>query len=605
MKFKKIQLLYLRFIKISGFAREIARNFYVSRFHFLGKFVFALSGTVSIATLLIEFGFYYPVEWAPKIRMINSFAIDYLLAYETLSFLFTPEKYGFYARTHKTELVISALVLLQKIFERDIIEFLKLGEIGTNEAALLFLSINQLFLVFSNITRFFRSTRIYSLNRINPSMVFLLSFAAVILIGFSALHLPKAQKIPVRSIDVLFTVVSATCVTGLSTVDIFQSFTRLGQTIILLLIQIGGLGLMTLTTFFAIFLAGQASVTDKLLMKDLLSEEALGKVTGIIRQVALQTLMIEGLGVMLLLKYMPVDANLPDSEKFFYALFHSISAFCNAGFSLFSNNLAENFLFSNKPFLSVIMVLIVLGGIGFPVTSEVMHTVLSPKDPYKRLSISSKLVIITTLILIALGAIAYLSLEQKFTLQNLNIQDRIFHSLFYSISTRTAGFNTLDTTKMGVPIVFFSLLLMWIGASPNSTGGGIKTSTFAVAFLHILDLVKGKDRLEVFKRTISPASISRASASIVLSLFVIFTAIFALILNENFQFLDISFEVVSAFGTVGLSRGITPTLTDFGKIIISIVMFTGRVGIFTMLVAFTPKALIPKYKYPVEYVVVG
>ncbi|MBE7413054.1 MAG: portal protein [Leptospiraceae bacterium] len=605
MKYRKVKIQFLYFLEsINDFGKRI-RILYHENLYGLGKFVFALSGTISIATLLIEFGFYYPVEWAPKIRFINSFAINYLLAYETISFLFTRERYRIYAKTHKIEIIISILVLLQKVFEKDIIEYLKLGEIGTNEAALLFLSINQLFLIFSNATRFFRSTRIYSLNRINPSLVFLLSFAFVILVGFSALHLPKAQKVSVRSIDILFTVVSATCVTGLSTLDISQSFTKFGQFIILFLIQIGGLGLMTLTTFFAIFLAGQSSVTDRLLMKDLLSEDALGKVTGIIRQVAIQTLAIEGIGAALLFRYMPVEANLTFSEKLFSAIFHAISAFCNAGFSLFSNNMGESFLFSNKPFLSVIMFLIVMGGLGFPVMSEVIKRFISPNNPYKRLSISSKLVIITTGVLIALGAIAYLSLEQKFTLQNLNIQDRVFHSLFYSISTRTAGFNTLSLSSMGVPMVFFSLFLMWVGASPNSTGGGIKTSTFAVALLHILDLVKGKDRLEIFKRTISPASISRASASIVLSFFIIFVAIFALILNEKFEFLDISYEVVSAFGTVGLTRGITPSLSDFGKIIISVVMFSGRVGIFTMFVAFTPKAKIPKYKYPIEYVVVG
>ncbi|MCE9501005.1 MAG: portal protein [Leptospira sp.] len=591
--------------KLDGVRAKI-RNYYVGHFYRAGRFLFAFAGTVSMVTLTIEFGFYYPDDWAGLIRIINSTAIDYLVAYEILSLLFTSDKYSHYIRTHKAEITIVILVLLQKLFEKDIIDYLKLGEIGTNQAALLFLSINQIFLIFSNLTRFLRSTRLYSLNRVNPSFIFFLSFAAVILLGTLLLHLPKAQKIPVRTIDVLFTVVSATCVTGLSAVDIFSSFTRFGQLIIMSLIQVGGLGLMTLTSFFAIFLAGKASVNDKMLMKDLLSEDALGKVSSIIKQIALQTFAIEAIGAIVLYVNTPSLNNLHPDDKVFFAIFHSVSAFCNAGFSLYSNGLAETFLFTEKIYLSMIMILIVFGGLGFPVISQLFSKIQNPGDPRIRFSISSKLVLIVTGILIITGLIAYFYLESPYTLTNLNLYDRIFHSLFYSITTRTAGFNTLDMTRMGIPMVFFTLLLMWIGASPNSTGGGIKTSTFAVAGLHIADLVKGKDRLEIFHKTISTASISRASATIVLSLFVIFTAIFSLVLTEKFPFLDIAFEAVSAFGTVGLSRGITSALTDSGKIVISIVMFVGRVGIFTMLVAFTPKAPPSgNYRYPVEYVVVG
>ncbi len=582
----------------------------VHGFHFVytrnvSRTLFALCGFLSIATLTIEYGFYYNREWANYIFFINSFAINYLLLYEIFGLVFTTENYINYIKNHKPEIAVVGLVLLQKFFEQDIVNYLHLGEFGTKDTALLFLSINQIFLVFSNLARLVRNTRIYNLKKLNPSLIFFFSFTSIGLLGTALLCLPKSQKIDLRIIDVIFTVVSATCVTGLSTISIFDSFTTMGQVIVLILIQVGGLGLITLTTFFSIFLAGQASVNDKLLMKDLLSEEAIGRVKKIIRHIAIQTLIIEAAGAQLLYTYLPEKANLFGMNKIFFSIFHSISAFCNAGFSLFPNGLAEEFFIDGKIYLISIMILITFGGLGFPVVSEISKKIFTAESNHIRLSVSTKLVITVSIAFFFLGAIAYYVLEANYTLKNLTGFEKVFHSIFYSVTARTAGFNTLDIAGMGVPMVFFSFLLMWVGASPNSTGGGIKTSTFAVSALHIVDLVRGRNRLDIFNRTISPASISRASATIVLSLFIIFMAIFSMVLVEPFPFLDICYEVVSAFGTVGLTRGITPKLSDLSKIVISIVMFMGRVGILTILVAFAPKSKAYNYSYPVEYVVVG
>lgn len=607
-KTKEKRKLKLRIGKTS----RLLQNFRsaVHEFHFaytrnVSRWLFALCGFLSIATLTIEYGFYYNSEWASYIWLVNSFAINYLLAYEVLGFSFTTDPYFVYIKKHKPEIIIVTLVLLQKFFEQDIINYLQLGEFGTNDTALVFLSINQIFLVFSNFARLVRNTRLYNLKKLNPSFIFLFSFASIGLGGTLLLSLPKAGKVDLRLIDIIFTVISATCVTGLSTISIVDSFTTLGQVIIMILIQVGGLGLITLTTFFSIFLAGQASVNDKLLMKDLLSEEAIGRVRKIIKQIAIQTLIIEAIGAFILFQSLPEEAGLLGMEKIFFSIFHSVSAFCNAGFSLFPNGLAENFFVEGKIYLAVIMFLITFGGLGFPVVSEIVNNLFTPDNINVRLSVFSKLVLIISFSLFILGATSYYFLEANYTLKGLSFSDKIFHSIFYSVTTRTAGFNTLDIAKMGTPMVFFSFLLMWVGASPNSTGGGIKTSTFAVSFLHIIDLVKGRNRTDIFNRTISPASISRASATIVLSLFVIFIAIFSMIIVEPFPFLDICYEVVSAFGTVGLTRGITPHLSDSSKIVISIVMFMGRVGVLTILIAFAPKSKAYNYRYPVEYVVVG
>lgn len=251
------------------------------------------------------------------------------------------------------------------------------------------------------------------------------------------------------------------------------------------------------------------------------------------------------------------------------------------------------------------MILVFSGGIGFSVLAQLREKVLNQSRSIYKLNVSTRLALYTSFLLLVLGSVMYFLLEQKNSLNGLPLSQKIFQSVFFSVTTRTAGFNTLDMGTLGVPVVFFSLFLMWVGASPNSTGGGIKTTTFAVAILQIIDFTRGKDRLEVFKREISQVSVYRASTTIVLSLFVIFFAIFIMISVEPFSFLDVCFEVVSAYGTVGLSRGITAQMGSISKITICFVMFMGRVGVLTILIALIPKKDKLKYSYPTEYVVVG
>ncbi len=601
-KYRQILVFFLKALEnLKDFRYNLTNlNLNYTKKHF--RMIYVIFGLISFISLTIEFGFYYPKDWSNTIRLINNIVINFLLFYELISLILTHENFFTYILKHKIEMIILILVILQKLFEKKIVQILNLGEFGADDTALIFLSINQFFLIFSNFAKLSRNTRIYNFKKLNPSLVFFLSFLSISIIGTALLFLPKAHKIDLKFTDVFFTVISATCVTGLSTIDVFQSFTYFGLGIILFLIQVGGLGLITLTTFFSIFLTGRVSVNDTMVMKDLLSEEALGKVGSIIKSITIQTFFIEFFGAVLLYYFFPEEMNFSNKDKIFFSIFHSISAFCNAGFSLFSNNLMG---IENKFFLSVIMILITFGGFSFPVVNEIYKKVFTSSKTNFKFSIFSKLVIISSLVLILTGAFSYFFLEKNFTLKNLSFEDKIFHSFFYSISLRTAGFNTLSVSEMGIPMVFSSFLFMWIGASPNSTGGGIKTSTFAVSILHILDIVHGRERLEIFNRQISMASVSRAQATIVLSLFVIFICIFGLTLTENFSFIDIAYESVSAFGTVGLSRGITGSLSDYGKYILCIVMFMGRVGILTILIALTPKSKSFKHAYPTEYVVVG
>ncbi|XDD50628.1 TrkH family potassium uptake protein [Leptospira sp. WS92.C1] len=589
------------FLKI----RHNASIFYQANIYPYLRIYYSICGVISLGLLILIYGFYYPHEWTHWIRLFVNGIVASLVIYEILSFVFVIGGFYDHLKTHKTELAVVFLLVFQEIISNEIYKLLTLDSLSGEDASLAFLSLSQIFLLFSNFSRLIRKTDLLNYRQISPSLVITGSFGILILFGTLALSLPRAQVIPIAVIDVFFTVVSAVCVTGLSTIAVASQLTGTGQTILMMLIQIGGLGLMTLTVFFAIFLAGQVSVTNKLLIKDLFSQESVGRASLILKQVAVQTFLIEGLGALLIFLWFPFGSETDLKTRIFSSLFHSVSSFCNAGFSIFPNGFESVWMLDQKAFLSVIMILIILGGLGFPTVHHLIYWIFRIGDSPKRMELGAKLILGVSLGLILLGWISYYFLESKFTLAGLNESDKIFHSLFYSVSTRTAGFNTLSISKMGVPMIFVSIFLMWVGASPNSTGGGIKTTTLAVVGLQLYNHIRGKEELEIFGRRISKGSVSRASAGISVSLFLIFFGIFLLICTENFAFLDLCYEVVSAFGTVGLSRGITPSLTSFGKFVICLMMFCGRVGMLTILISFMPKEKKSGLSYPEESIIVG
>lgn len=571
----------------------------------IGRAFYILFGFLSVAILILDFGFYYPETWKPYVALSIRSLVTFFILYESIHLLFTNKRWKEYVSLHKIELIILLMLGLEFIYEQDIVAILKSYHISAEDTTLIFLSANQVLFLFSNLAHFFRLSRKQDSKKLNPSILFVLSFAFIILLGVCFLHFPKSTTGAVKSIDLVFTTISATCVTGLSTIDLASQFTLTGQLVVLLLIQVGGLGLMTLTSFFSIFLTGKGSVSDTMMVKDLLSEETMGRAKEVLKQITIQTLAIESIGALLLFYSFPENFPIALSDKIYYSIFHSISAFCNAGFSLMPSGLMTEAFKHSEGFLSVIMFLIVIGGLGFPVLFQIRTRLSNPFDYKFRWSVTSKLVFWTTGFLLLFGWSSYYFLEGNYSLKGLTTSEQIFHSLFYSVTTRTAGFNTLELSQMGLPITFISFFLMWVGASPVSTGGGIKTTTFAISLLNITNQIRGKERMEIDHRTIANSSIARASATIVLSLFVIFLAIFCLLLTENANFIDLCYEVVSAFGTVGLTRSLTPHLSDYGKIIICIVMFVGRVGILTLLVALSKKVDHISYEYPKEYVVVG
>lgn len=577
--------------------------FYSSRIYPIMKTLFVIASLLSLGILIYEYGYENITKYS-QIQNLVRIIINYFLFYEFLNLFF----YRFdsntniyeYFKKRKFEIIFAFLVLIFFLFENFFIHHLDFLEISKSYIVLIYLTCLQIFILINNFLHFSRNISNIRYKKINPSLVFLISFLFLIFIGTILLSSPNVHNKKMDLIDIIFTVVSATCVTGLSTIDVGKDLNLAGQIILLSLIQIGGLGLMTLTSFFTYYLSGQVSLTNQIVMKELFNEVSLDKVKNNLRDITIFTFIIESMGALYLYFTLP-DSLIPiGSSKIFYAIFHSISAFCNAGFSLFPDSL---YSVSQISPLSIygIMFLIMFGGIGFPVIKNLGLKIINKKQ---RIHLTTKIVLLSNLILWLSGFFVFIFFSSFFNF-NLNLKEKILHGLFFSITPRTAGFNTLSYQDFPIPLIFFTFLLMWIGASPVSTGGGIKTTTITIALFHIIFLLRGNRKIEVFNRRISEETIIRAYTNVLLSLMTIFLGIFLLSIFEQKDFLKIAFEVVSAYGTVGLSLGITTELHPISKMILCFIMLTGRIGILSLLLAIIPKAKELKYEYPTEYVVVG
>ena len=469
------------------------------------------------------------------------------------------------------------------------------------------------FLFFTEVSNLLKF--IYS-RRQNPSFVFILSFAFIISAGTFLLLLPNATSHGISLVDALFTSTSAVCVTGLASVDTGTDFTILGKIIILFLIQVGGLGIMTFAGLLGYLAAGSVSFHSRMALKSMVSSNQVSNVITMITRIIMVTLFFEAVGAIMI--YLSLDKSLFDNniERAFFAVFHSASAFCNAGFSTESAGLyTEPFRF-NYSLQVIIAVLIILGGMGFPIVFNIFSffrvkfTSLRaritknplPEAMTRIIQVNSKLALTTTIILLVTGFITYFFFEYHASLQDHPTwTGKIVTSFFGSVTPRTAGFNTVDMTKLSLPIILIYLLLMWIGASPSSTGGGIKTTTAAVAFLNLRAIIRGRNRTEVHHTQISEPSINQAFAIITLSILIIGISVLFISINDGDKgVLNIAFEAVSAFSTVGLSLGITAQLSDVSKIVLVVTMFIGRVGALTILIAFINQEKDRAYQYPVE-----
>lgn len=441
-----------------------------------------------------------------------------------------------------------------------------------------------------------------------PAQIMVLSFAGVIVIGTLLLMLPLATTSGVNTslVDALFTATSATCVTGLIVKDTAGYFSIFGQLVILFLIQIGGLGIMTFSVFLALFLKKPVGIKQEVLMQDLLDYNTLSDIKHYILEIIKMTLFFELCGAILL--FIAWGENISSiPTRLYYAVFHSISAFCNAGFSTFSDSLIR---FNNDTLTNIIICsLIVAGGLGFMVIKDLQENIRNKfinTDTRKiRLKTQSKIVLFTSGLLILGGALIFYLLEKDNSLSSVNMQSAALISVFQSITARTAGFNTCDIAKLSSATLFFMIALMFIGGSPGSTAGGVKTTTVSVLWATVLSGIKKKENVEIFRRTIPYDVIQKAIIIFLISLLLVFIFITLLLYFEKKSLTGIFFEAVSAFGTVGLSTGITGILSSIGKILITLLMFIGRIGPLTMGYAFLKLKRPAKYMYAEENVSIG
>lgn len=441
-----------------------------------------------------------------------------------------------------------------------------------------------------------------SWKELSASRKLIIGFLFAIVSGTMLLKLPfsleKNQDLSI--LDSLFTIVSAICVTGLTVVDVSKTFSPIGKTIILVFIQLGGLGVMTFSTMIFIIINSKISYTTRELLKEERNSENVGGVTNFIKILLMTVFLIEFVGAVIL--FLEFKKNMTFESAAYYGLFHSISAFCNAGFSLYSDSL-ESFK-SNVVINFTISYLIILGGLGFAVISSFIHVIRKGQN---RFNLTAKISLTMGIILTFIGMILFLILEfnNMETIGNLNFFEKLMAAFFQSVTLRTAGFNTVSLENIRPATIFISYILMFIGASSGSTGGGIKTTTFAVLIFYIIGVLRKKEHIELFNRRIDWEIMNKALAIIMISLVYISFVTVTILALESFPLERVLYEVISAFATVGLSMNLTAKLGVFSKLLIIFTMFVGRLGPLTIALAFTEQKTKSSLKFPKEDILVG
>ncbi len=411
------------------------------------------------------------------------------------------------------------------------------------------------------------------------------------------LKMPISSNQPISWLDSLFTITSAMTVTGLVVVDTGTAYSYVGQVIIMIWIQIGGLGIMSFAILFFMFLGKKIGFRERVLIQQSLNQTTIGGVIRLVRSLFAFSLIIEGIAVLFLsIRWVP---ELGWGKGLYYSLFHAVSAFNNAGFGLWPDNLMK---YVGDPIVNLtISGLLILGGLGFTVMADVWR-----KRTFSKLSLHSKLMIVGTIVLniVAMVIILLLEMNNAKTLGSLSWSDKLWAAYFQGVSPRTAGFNTIDVTQINDSTAFFSIILMFIGAGSASTGGGIKLTTFIIIVLAVFTYLKGKEEITTFKRSIDNKLVFKSLAIAMISILFVILAVFILSITEKAPFVKIVYEVVSAFGTVGLSMGLTFDLTWIGKVVLIFIMFLGKLGPLTLAFSLARRDS-SKIRYPKEDVLAG
>lgn len=441
---------------------------------------------------------------------------------------------------------------------------------------------------------------------LTPPKILVFGFAIIILIGTILLSLPIASStgVALSFMNALFMATSATCVTGLAVIDPGTDLSTFGELVILSLCQIGGLGFTTMATLIALVFNKRISVKERLILQQAMNHGSMEGIVRLMRKVIFYSLSIEIVGALLLAIRFSLD--MPVWQALYYGIFHSISSFTNVGLDIFGSIHGPFSSFNsyvNDPFVNIVIILLIfLGGIGFIVISDLLGFRTS-----RKLSLHSKVVLSVSIALVVIGAIVIFIFEysNEHTLQGLNPLDKIMASTLQSVTTRSGGITTLDIPKLHQSTQFFMIIWMFIGAAPGSTGGGIKVTTFAILIGAMYTMARGRDDVVFFRYRISKEVVYKAITLTLLSFLLVIAFTMVLSVTEDRQFLTILFETTSAFGTCGLSMGLTPELSTVGKIAITFLMFLGRLGPLTLAYALSPKPQKESFRYPEGKITIG
>ncbi|MDR1281695.1 MAG: ATPase [Opitutaceae bacterium] len=580
-----------------------------------------LCSVASLALFALIAGWPLEPETQRLVRIATGFVLKLFVVQEACRLWLQRNRLA-WLRTRKLEVALCVLIVFEMLLGPQLQGWLRdvFPDAGTGTLSLFVLAVSQLTLLALIALRALRGNRLLATRRLTPGMALILGFAVLIVIGTLMLKTPRATTGGIGWIDALFTATSSVCVTGFGTVDITTRLTRYGQWIVLVLVQTGGLGIMTLTYFFAHFLAGGVSLRNRIALQNLLSEDNLGQIGAVLGMIVGFTLSVElaGAAVIWILlggadALAVAAASQVADDRLFFALFHAVSAFCNAGVSTLPGNLADPTLAGMEGVLVVIMLLVVTGGIGFPVIRNLQEVVtarirrrlgLRLATP-PRLTTNSRVVLATTAVLLAGGAVLFYITEFATGNGDPGELNPWMAAIFHSVAVRSAGFNVINTADIAPATVILTMFLMFVGGSPSSTAGGIKTSTLAVAVLALRRVLLGRPEIEAFGRRIPDDIADRALAVLLLAgAFVTLVATTLCVLHPELPAFDLLFEAVAAVSTAGLARGVTPMLGDPAKLVMITAMFIGRIGVLMFLLSFIRRRDHKGYRYPEATIVI-
>jgi Trk-type K+ transport system membrane component len=545
-------------------------------------------------------------------------ALDIILLFYFLTFvvrlLYAFRRFEF-LKTHTLEVILIGIILINTIskyfFDNRIIEFF-IDAFSFKNYSDAYLTLITFYFIVLISYETIQISSILSRLKSKPARTFIFSFIILVAIGTGLLMMPSMNKYNTSMpfMDALFTSVSASCVTGLIVVDTATFFSVRGQMVLMILMQLGGLGIISFASFFSTFMKSGVGIKQQMMLQDFLISDSLFSAKGLLRKIILITFVIEFISFGLIFLTWGPDVQFSSlGQKVFFSAFHSVSAFCNAGFSLFTNGLFENGVSSSYLLHIVIAVTLILGGLGFSTITDLFsYKNLRDrlKSPWKDWNISTKIAVYTSLILLMFGMILFYFLENSNTLSGLNFIEGLITSFFQSATARTAGFNTVDFSQIRLPTIILISFLMFIGASSGSVGGGIKTSTFYLLIKSVFATLRGRSKIEISRKFIPKELLFKALSIFFFAASINLVAIFILAITDGDIGLDqLIFEQVSAFATVGLSTGITSDLSLGGRIVIILSMFIGRVGTLTFALALSSRTSSKNYKYPKAHLMVG